>query len=139
MSNYIKNYSPFGLTDSFFDEFFNENKSNSVNQIMKTDIKDEGDHYLMQVDLPAVKKEDLHLSLNEGYLTIEASTHKETQDKNHHYLRKERSYGRLERSFYVGDSIKESDIKASLKDGVLTLFVKKPVEDKKEKSYIAIE
>ena len=81
--------------------------------------------------------------LKDGYLTISAEHNdtKDEQDKDGHYIRKERYYGKCQRSFYVGDDVKQEDVKAKFENGVLTLSV--PKKDAKpaveEKNYIAIE
>ena len=107
---------------------------------MKTDVKDNGDHYELKVELPEIKKEDIHLSLNEGYLNIEASIKQNNDESKHgHYIRKERYYGNFSRSFYVGEKIHQEDIKAKLADGVLTLLVPKEKEEVNQKKYIEIE
>lgn len=137
MSNIIKTNSPFDLVDPFFEGFFNKNSSS---QVMKTDVKDNGDHYELKVELPEIKKEDIHLSLNEGYLNIEASIKQNNDESKHgHYIRKERYYGNFSRSFYVGEKIHQEDIKAKLADGVLTLLVPKEKEEVNQKKYIEIE
>ncbi len=139
MSNNVSKYNRFGFVDPFFDDFFNENKS-SMNQMMKTDIKDNGDHYEFKIDLPEVKKENIHLSLEDGYLTIEVKTsHEENTNEKNHYIRRERIHGNFSRSYYVGDEVKEEDIKAKLDAGVLTLNVKKVELITREKKYIDIE
>ena len=137
MYNLSKKYDPFDLVDPFFDDLFDVSNKNEV---MKTDIKDNGGHYEMKVELPEVKRENLHLELDNGYLVITASLNKEDDEKKHgHYIRRERYYGSYKRSFYVGDNLKEEDIKAKLENGVLTLLIPKAVEAKQEKKYIAIE
>ena len=110
--------------------------------MMKTDVKETDDGYEVAIDLPGFKKEELHLELNNGYLTISAEKglDKEEKDKKDKYLRRERYAGSMSRSFYVGDSIREEDIHAKYENGILTLDV--PKEEKKavpEKRYIAIE
>lgn len=140
MRNQITNYDPFGLVDPFFDDFFTSERKSNMNQVMKTDIKDNGDHYEFKVELPEIKKEDIHLSLNDGYLTIEASVNNNSEQKEKgHYVRKERYYGNYSRSYYVGEGVTEEDIKAKLENGVLTLHLKKVEERKPEKKYISIE
>lgn len=136
MSNIIRN--SFKMMDPFFNEFFPSESNSQINNIMRTDIKDNGDSYLLKVELPEVKKEDVNLSLDDGYLTIEAKINNSNDDKNGHYIRKERFYGTYKRSFYVGN-ITEEDIKAKLNDGILTLDVKKEEVSKTDKKYIAIE
>ena len=138
MNNMIKNDN-YGILDPLFDELFFGNKNK--HEVMKTDIKDEGDHYLMKIDLPEVKKENIKLSLEDGYLIVSTKFDYNNEDKEkNNYIRRERHYGSFSRSFYVGDGVKEEDVKAKLQDGVLSLTVKKDVEaTKEEKKYIAIE
>ena len=134
MANINKyHHNSFDLFDPFFDDFFQDSH---VNELMKTDITDEGDHYELQVEVPAVKKENIKLSLEDGYLTISASYHENNDgEKKGKYIRKERHYGEMARSFYVGKDVDEEDVSASLNNGVLTLDIKKPetkVVDKKK-------
>ena len=81
--------------------------------------------------------------MKDGYLTINASTRKENEEKNadEKFIRRERFYGSCSRSFYVGDNIEQEDIKAKFEDGILKVFVPKmevrpAIEEKK---YIMIE
>ena len=123
MNNMIKNDN-YGILDPLFDELFFGNKNK--HEVMKTDIKDEGDHYLMKIDLPEVKKENIKLSLEDGYLIVSAKFDYNNEDKEkNNYIRRERHYGNCSRSYYLGEDVTEEDIKAKLQDGVLTLNVKK--------------
>ena len=109
---------------------------------MKTDIKDAGDSYELDMDLPGFKKEDVKIELENGYLTISANKDHEVDDKDNkdNYIRQERYYGSCSRSFYVGDSIKEEDIKANFNNGILELTFPKEVEQKAEEmKYITID
>ena len=105
---------------------------------MKTDIIDHEGFYEMKIDMPEINKDDIKMSLNDGYLTIEAKVEKNT-DNNDKYIRKERYYGEYERSYFVGDAVKEEDIDAKLENGVLTLNIKKVEAKTPEKKYIAIK
>ena len=138
MNNMIKNDN-YGILDPLFDELFFGNKNK--HEVMKTDIKDEGDHYLMKIDLPEVKKENIKLSLEDGYLIVSAKFDYNNEDKEkNNYIRRERHYGNCSRSYYLGDDVTEEDIKAKLQDGVLTLKVKKVDPKAKEtKKFISIE
>ncbi len=124
------------LDDMFDDSFFTKRDTN----IMKTDIIEKEGNYVLKVDLPGYKKEDIKLELNDEYLCISATTsseNDESEEKNN-YIHKERFYGKCSRKFYVGD-INFEDINASFKDGILTVTF--PKEDKKEentKKYIEI-
>ena len=110
---------------------------------MNTDIKELPDQYEMQLELPGYKKEDIQAELKDGYLTIQAShsDEKETKEEDGTYIRKERYAGSMNRSFYVGEDVKQEDIKANFTDGILKLVIPK-VEHKEEipqKQLIAIE
>lgn len=138
MNNMIKNDN-YGILNPLFDELFFGNKNK--HEVMKTDIKDEGDHYLMKIDLPEVKKENIKLSLEDGYLIVSAKFDYNNEDKEkNNYIRRERHYGNCSRSYYLGEDVTEEDIKAKLQDGVLTLNVKKVDPKAKEtKKFISIE
>ncbi len=133
------------LDDFFTDPFgsFGSPVSADQGSLMKTDVKDLENGYELTVNLPGAKKEDIKAELKDGYLTIKATTEKkeDEKDKEGHYIRRERYYGAASRSFYVGNHVKEEDIKAKYENGVLTLDIpKKNAEQiEAEKKYIAIE
>ena len=124
--------------DMFRDPFFTESES----KLMKTDIKEKKDKYLIDIDLPGYDKEGIKIEIQDGYLTVHAKVNKEEDDKEKgKFVRKERYTGECSRSFYVGDAVKEEDIKAKFKNGTLTIEVPKKEEHKEleEKKYIPIE
>ena len=143
------------FANSVFDDFFdfpyvNDKKTerklyghNAAN-LMKTDIKETEGGYELEMDLPGFTKDEIKVSLENGYMTISAAKglDKDEQDKKSgRYIRKERYAGSCERSFYVGEDITEEDIKGEFKHGILKLFVPKKeakpaVEQKK---YVSIE
>ena len=92
-------------------------------RVMKTDLKDHGDGYELSVDLPGFKKEQIELQLQSGYLTITATKGVEHDDKDKKgtLLHQERFSGTMARSFYIGENIREEDVKARFEDGVLIL------------------
>ena len=100
-------------------------------QLMKTDIHENEDDYELDIDLPGFKKEDINLSLENGYLVIEAGKSLEKEKKGK-AIRKERYEGSMQRSFYVGEDVKEEDIKAKFEDGVLKLTVPKKEKTSEE-------
>ena len=124
----------FDLFDDFLDDgFFTRKEKN----LMKTDIKETKDKYLLDIDLPGFEKENIDLSLNNGYLNISAKVEKEDEENaEERFVRKERFCGECSRSFYVGDNIKEEDIKAEFKNGILKIEVpkkeEKEIETKKQ-------
>ena len=125
---------------NLFDDLFNDSFTGN-NSLMRTDIRKKDGNYLLDVELPGYKKEDIKISLFNGNLTISAchNESKEEKDAKGTVLRSERYSGTTSRTFYVGDSIKDSDIKASYNDGVLCITV--PTAEKKEaeeKNFISI-
>lgn len=129
-------YNPFQMFDEMEKSFFG---SNSLSEF-KTDIRDEGDHYLLEADLPGFKKEDINIDLNDSLLTISAERHSdyEERDKKGNFVRCERSYGSYSRSFGV-EGIQTDDIKASYLDGVLKLTLPKRSPAKGESRRLSIE
>lgn len=111
--------------------------------LMKTDIKEDDTSYELEMDLPGFKKEEVKVSLKDGYLTIAAAKGLDQDEKEKEtgkYIRKERYAGACERSFYVGENLTEEDIKAKFKHGILTLTIpKKEAKAVEENNYIAIE
>ena len=137
----FKNNGFFNGFDGFMD--WPSARSTTDNSLMKSDVKDAGDHFEVLMDLPGFKKEDVKLQLKDGVLTFEAtkrSENDETDDKGK-YIRRERFQGTCTRSFYVGEELEQEDIKAKFEDGVLRVIVpKKEAKPKVETpQYIAIE
>ncbi len=143
------------LFDDWFDDFpFYADKGSKdiekklygkhAGRIMKTDIKEKEDGFELVMDLPGFTKDEVKASLENGYLTISAAKglDKDEKDKESgHYIRKERYAGSCERSFYVGEAVKQEDVKGEFKHGILKLFVPKkaPEEAVEQNKYIAIE
>ena len=144
------------LFDDFFDfpEFSDfEKMEHQMNKklygrhaknLMKVDIKDKDSAYEMIVDLPGFSKDEISAQLQDGYLTISAvkGLDKDEQEKETgKYIRRERYAGACQRSFYVGEGVKQEDIKAEFKRGVLKLLIPKtaPKLEQKDNRYIAIE
>ena len=119
-----RRHSGFDLFDDFFnDPFFSTPFSQSSNTLMRTDVRDDGTNYLLDIDLPGFNKEDIQAELKNGYLTIGAvrEDNKEEKDNNGKVIRQERYSGSCRRSFYVGDQLKQEDIHAAFENGVLKL------------------
>ena len=123
------------LDDIFGDLDYVENK------IMKTDIKEHKDNYSIMIDLPGYNKDDIKISIDDGYLTINAKMSKDEEEKEKgRFIRRERYFGECSRSFYVGDTVEVDDIKASFKNGALSLEIpKKEQKEISEKKYVQIE
>jgi HSP20 family protein len=122
---------PFGrsfLTDVFdndwFEPIFNRPWMIPGDRSMFCDIKELDDKYVMEIDLPGVKKEDIDISLDNGLLTISARAEEAKEDKGK-YIVKERRMQTCQRSFRVGDRITKDNVRATFENGVLTLTIDK--------------
>ena len=108
-----------------------------------TDVKDLGNVYEMTMNLPGIKKENVKAELKDGYLTISATSasQKDEKDSDGVYIRRERYAGTCSRSFYVGEDVKQEDIKARFEDGTLKLQVPKNGKEVvvENPNYITIE
>ena len=118
------------FSENLFDDFFGkdllERRSALYGKhgknLMKTDVQEKDDCYLLEVDLPGFKKDEISVDVENGYLTISAAKglDKEKKDKKGRYIRQERYAGSLSRCFYIGDK-KPEDVKAKYEDGSLTV------------------
>ena len=110
--------------------------------LMKTDVRETEDAYEVDIDLPGFKKDEVTITVENGYLNISAVKgldKDETDKKTGKYIRQERYAGSLSRCFYIGDK-KPEDVKAKYEDGILKLSVpKKEKAPVKGDKYIAIE
>lgn len=137
--------------ESLFDDFMNDftfpvsrrtQSQMPLQGVMKTDIRETENEYVLDIDLPGYKKEDVKAQLKDGYLNVSVSheENNEEKDEKDKYLRKERYTGSVSRSFYVGENLSEEDIKAKFADGILTLsFPKETPKKVEENKYISIE
>ena len=115
--------------DNFFDLFDNFERKffgNSAAALpdFRTDIRDAGDRYILEAELPGFRKEDIKLDLKDGILTISAQHSQESEEKKNSYIRRERRYGSFSRSFDVS-GIQEDHITAAYNNGVLELTLPK--------------
>ena len=105
----------------------------------RVDIQEAENHYEITAELPGVDKEDIQVHVKDGVLTLEAESAKEEEEKSQgKVIRRERRYGKFKRSFNLGADVQESDIKASFKNGVLTLEAAKVAEKEPEPLQIAV-
>ena len=105
----------------------------------KVDIKEVGDHYEISAELPGIPRENIQVHVKDGILTLEAEhSEEEKEEKEGRVIRQERRYGKFMRSFNLGGEVQEEDIKASFKDGVLTLEAPKVKEKVPERRRIEI-
>jgi len=88
----------------------------------RVDIKDKEDHFEITAELAGVDKNDIHLTLQDGVLTLEAEVREDDkEEKDGVVIRQERRYGKIMRSFNLGSEVHEEDISADFEDGLLKL------------------
>lgn len=135
--------------ENFFDDFAfgapfgisHRDVKHEWNGLMKMDIRDKEGHYAADIDLPGCKKEDISIELNNGYLTVTANNHYENDEKDTEgkFIRRERFSGQCSRSIFIGEHVKQEDVKAKFENGVLSLTFPKEGEETKKSATIAIE
>ena len=104
------------------------------------DIMECDDHYEITAEMPGIKKEDIHITLENGVLRLEAENSMEDkEEKEGKVIRQERRYGKYIRSFDLGNNIHEEDINASFDDGILKLIAPKVSEEVPLKRRIDIQ
>ena len=128
----------FDAFDKFMRNFFDH--SNTSLPAFRTDIRDAGDKFILEAELPGFEKEDIKLDLKDGILTISAehNENNDQKDEKGNYIRRERRYGSFSRSFDV-TGIDENGITAAYKNGVLELSLPKAVPAVPEAKRISIE
>ena len=130
------------LMNDFDDVFSARNPlyGKHARNMMKTDVRDVGDHYELDIDLPGFKKDEIHIELKNGYLTISAAKGLDKDEKapEGKYIRQERYTGACSRSFYVGTDLQPKDVSAKFTDGILELTFPKEAP-KKEPDVTRVE
>ncbi len=135
---------PFGHStiDRFFDDVERDFAPSSQTRVpaFRTDIRDEGDHYLLEADLPGYRKEDIDLDIHDGVLTITAKHDQtsERKDDNGRYIYRERRIGSCQRSFDVS-GIRENGISATYDNGILRLTLPKITAEDSPRHRISIQ
>jgi len=140
-------WEPFTGTDDLFARMpsllgrwpraFEFNGKQALEWSPSVDISETDDEFLIRADLPAVKKEDVHITVDDTMLTISGERRQQTEEKKEKSHRVETVYGKFSRSFSLPDNTDAASIRAESKDGVITVHVakiktvaKKPTEIK---------
>jgi HSP20 family protein len=122
------------LFDSFFEDWsvpslFGEDK----NWIPAFDITENEKEYVVTAELPGIDSKELDVTYTDGLLTVKGEKKQEKEDKGENYHRVERQYGAFQRSFRIPGEVKNDNIDANFKDGVLKLTLPKAEESKPKK------
>lgn len=120
------------LLDDFYNFFGKSNLSN-----LKTDLKDEGDKYILDIEAPGVDKKDINISFEDGYLNVTINK-EETKEESKSYIIKERIKSSTNRSFYLED-IDDANIKAKYDNGILHIEALKLKQIEEKSKLISIE
>lgn len=129
--------------DDYFDEVFdNLRGKEAIKPLMRTDVKEIGSDYLLEIEMPGFEKDEIHAELEKGYLTI-SGVHTDKLDEDEKcgkYVRRERYFGKCSRSFYIGENLKQEDVKAKYENGILSVvFPKDKKPEVEAKKQISIE
>ncbi|MFW5946006.1 MAG: Hsp20/alpha crystallin family protein [Candidatus Natronoplasma sp.] len=145
-----RSFSPFQEMDSIFedldrtlDRFFGrplrERARREGMRAPALDMRDIGEKYLIEAEIPGIDKDDIEIELRDGSMVIQAETTEETEEEGEDYLRKERGYRSFYRQLPVPEEVEEDEIKAELKQGILTIDLPKKETEVKEGKKINIE
>lgn len=120
-------YKPFLDFDELFSNMkFPHTKSTGGLLSPKIDVSEKDNNFLIEAEFPGISSDDIHVTLEDGLLTLSAETQtEENREEKGKVIYQERQYGKYSRSFNVGKTIQESDITANFKDGVLSLTLPK--------------
>lgn len=139
-NNSVSYYNPFRDMENFEKAFFGDPYYRNALAEFKTDITDEGDHFLLEADMPGFDKKDIRLDIHDQTLTIRAErlTKTKTEEKKDRYVCSERSYGSYSRSFDI-TGIDAAGIRARYANGVLSLTLPKKAAMQPERTSVEIE
>ena len=105
----------------------------------RADVQETDKEYILSLALPGVKKEDVRIDVKDGVLTVSGEHRTEKEEKGKTWLRREMSCGSFQRGFTLPEGMHPEDVKAGMKDGVLTLTMPKPAHEKKRGVTVKID
>jgi HSP20 family protein len=141
-------WEPFGAMDDMFRGFpslfgrlprFGASGESDAGWAPSVDISETGQEYLIRAALPAVKKEDVKVTVEDGMLTLSGERRQKEEQKDERFHKVETFYGSFSRSFALPDSIDAAGISAESKDGVLTIHVPKTKAETKKPTTIKVQ
>ena len=142
-------WDPFGEVDTLFNRMMagqfwprltlEDNGGKKLQWAPSADISETDKEYLIRAELPAVKKEDVQVTLGDGVITIKGERKQQKEDKNEKFHRVESFYGSFERSFTVPDNVNADAVRCESKDGVLSVHIPKAEVSKQKPKQIAVQ
>src|SRR5579859_8087212 len=140
-------WEPFGDVDALFGRLVQNGFANcgrafggnnrKLDWAPSADISETEKEYLIRAELPAVKKEDVQVTFDDGMITIKGERKQQNEDKNERYHRTESFHGSFERRFSLPDNVNSEAIRCESKDGVLTVHIPKTETIKSKPKQIA--
>lgn len=141
-------WEPFSGADDFFTRLpslarwpraFDDNGKGVFEWTPSVDISETDTEFLIRADLPAVKKEDIHITVDDRVLTISGERKQRTEDKKEKVHRIESFHGKFMRSFTLPDNAALDNIRAESKEGVITVHVAKTKTEAKKPTEIKVQ
>lgn len=117
-----------GLLDEFFGNWMNDIPGDFTPSVPAVNVAEEKDSYRIEVAAPGLDKKDFKIDLHNNMLTISSEKKEEKKDKDEDYVRREFNYSSFRRSFTIPESVDEDKIKATHKEGILTVVIPKKEE-----------
>jgi len=142
-------WDPFGDVDALFNRLVGSaamprltlegNGGRQLEWAPSADISETDKEYVIRAELPAVKKEDVHVTVDEGTITIKGERKQQKEDKNEKLHRVETFYGSFERSFSLPDNVNADAVRCESKDGILTIHIPKTATEKHKPKQITVQ
>ena len=114
------------MLDDFFNDTFSLRRS-FASDTFKLDVQESDREYVIEAELPGVKKDELSLDLSEGRLNITVAREEQSEEKKKHYLHRERRCSSMSRSVYLADA-QADGVRAKLDNGVLSITIPKQIK-----------
>lgn len=128
---------PIIRNNNLFNDFFEEISKFEKNFNPSLSLKENDDKYVLEMELPGVKKEDIKIEVNKNILTVSGKKEEKNKEENSKFIVRESSFGEFSRSVNLGDNVDLENIEANMKDGELILTI--PKKETKEIKKIEIK
>jgi HSP20 family protein len=142
-------WDPFGDVDTLFSRMLPgswsslprmaEGNGRKLDWAPSADISETDKEYVIRAELPAVKKEDVQVMLEDGMITIRGERKQQKEDKNEKFHRVETFYGTFERRFSLPDNVNADTVRCESKDGILTVHIPKAEVSKQKPKQITVQ
>ena len=124
-----RSYKPFLWSNLFDDDFFPVLSQRNTS-MPAVNIKEDEKNFILDLAVPGIDKKDLKIEINEDVITVSSESKDEKEVNSDDYKRREFSYSSFCRSFYLPENVNKDKIEANYKDGILSVFLPKDVEEK---------